>query len=255
MTRPISIQNGIDDVVATFAGMLPVDAAKGNRNSRRIWIFMEPIVSTCFDVLCDGIAQALSTCGYTILPAALPAGLAQGLMEAGRDESERRFVTAATGREQNRQLNLDVRSDKIDWVAGESEAERGYLAWMEALRLQLNRRLFLGLFDYECLFACYEPGAFYKTHFDAFEGRRNRILSTVYYLNPDWAQGDGGELRLYQRDAHTLIEEVKPTHNTLVLFLSERFPHEVLPAVKHRYSLTGWFRINTSSADNVDPPA
>jgi SM-20-related protein len=216
---------------------------------------MQSPVSTSFEALCDAIAEALTMRGYIIMPSVLPEGLARGLMEAGRDESERRFVSAATGREQNRQLNLEVRSDKIDWVAGENEAERGYLDWMETLRLALNRRLFLGLFDYECLFACYEPGAFYKTHLDAFEGRRNRILSTVYYLNPGWEEGDGGELRLYQRDARTLIEEVKPVHNTLVLFLSERFPHEVLPAVKHRYSLTGWFRINASSADSVDPPA
>ena len=29
---------------------------------------------------------------------------------------------------------------------------------------------------------------------------------------------------------------------TLVCFLSERFEHEVLPATRSRWSLTGWFR-------------
>jgi SM-20-related protein len=208
---------------------------------------MESLGTNAFDALCDAIADALTLRGYLILPAALPPALAQALMEAGRDASERRFVSAATGREQARQLKLDIRSDKIDWVTGKSAAERRYLDWMDALRLGLNQRLFLGLFDYECLFACYEPGAFYKTHLDAFAGQRNRILSTVYYLNPHWNADDGGELRLYQGDAHTLIEAVTPLHNTLVLFLSERFPHEVLPARKHRYSLTGWFRVNTKT--------
>jgi len=27
-----------------------------------------------------------------------------------------------------------------------------------------------------------------------------------------------------------------------VIFLSERFPHEVLPAKKKRHSIAGWFR-------------
>jgi SM-20-related protein len=203
--------------------------------------------------LYDHIADALVDRGYVIVPEALPKELARALMEAGRDERERHFVAAATGREQLHRLNREVRSDKIDWVAGKSAPERGYLAWMEALRLGLNQRLFLGLFDYECMFACYEPGDFYKTHLDAFEGRRNRILSAVYYLNPEWQEGDGGELRLYQRDAQTLIVEVKPLHNTLILFLSERFPHEVLPARKHRYSLTGWFRVKDIDVNAPDP--
>jgi SM-20-related protein len=46
---------------------------------------------------------------------------------------------------------------------------------------------------------------------------------------------------------------VIPQLNTLVLFLSERFPHEVLPAKRVRYSLTGWFRVNSSSEQQVDP--
>jgi len=35
---------------------------------------------------------------------------------------------------------------------------------------------------------------------------------------------------------------VHPTGGTLVLFLSERFAHEVLPAKRERLSLTGWFK-------------
>ncbi len=205
--------------------------------------------------ICDVIADALAERGYYVLPEALPPELAQALLRVGTDETARNFTLAGTGRELGRKVNRKVRSDKIDWVAGETVAERQYLQWMEGLRLELNRRLFMGLFDYECHFACYEPGAFYRTHLDAFEGRRNRILSTVLYLNPGWQEGDGGALRLYERDATTLIEEVLPLHNTLVVFLSERFPHEVLPTARHRYSLTGWFRVNTCSADMVDPPA
>ncbi|MBV1883381.1 MAG: 2OG-Fe(II) oxygenase [Pseudomonadales bacterium] len=37
---------------------------------------------------------------------------------------------------------------------------------------------------------------------------------------------------------------------TLVLFLSETFPHEVLKSQRQRLSLTGWFRVNANNNDN-----
>jgi SM-20-related protein len=48
--------------------------------------------------------------------------------------------------------------------------------------------------------------------------------------------------------------KVTPLMGTLVLFLSEDFPHEVLPATRDRYAIAGWYRINTSVSDRVDPP-
>ena len=45
-----------------------------------------------------------------------------------------------------------------------------------------------------------------------------------------------------------------PVCRTVVLFLSEEMPHEVRPARRDRYSVTGWFRLNNSSPDRVDPP-
>ena len=35
---------------------------------------------------------------------------------------------------------------------------------------------------------------------------------------------------------------------------SKEFPHEVLPANRDRYSVAGWFRVNTSLANKADPP-
>jgi SM-20-related protein len=48
---------------------------------------------------------------------------------------------------------------------------------------------------------------------------------------------------LYAEDGETLLETVMPAHNRLVLFLSERFPHEVMPTNRPRHSIAGWFRI------------
>ena len=80
-----------------------------------------------------------------------------------------------------------------------------------------------------------------------------RVLSTVFYLNENWQPGDGGELAIYDAEDQ-LITRVQPVLNRLVIFLSEEFPHEVLPAKNHRYSIAGWFRVN-NSRDILSLPA
>jgi len=107
----------------------------------------------------------------------------------------------------------------------------------------MNQRLFLGLFDYESHYAHYPSGAFYKRHVDAFKGQSNRVLTTVMYLNPFWQTQDGGQLQIYDINDDNLITSVEPEMGTFVVFLSEQFPHEVLPSKRDRYSIAGWFRI------------
>ena len=119
---------------------------------------------------------------------------------------------------------------------------------MEQLRRYLNRELFLGLFEYECHYAYYDVGAFYAKHLDAFKHNPNRIVSTVLYLNPNWKPGDGGELRLFApqgtEECDRPLMTIRPEYGTLVAFLSEDIPHEVVISHKPRYSIAGWFRIN-----------
>jgi Predicted proline hydroxylase len=55
-------------------------------------------------------------------------------------------------------------------------------------------------------------------------------------------------------DSEEVVEKVVPQMGTLAVFLSERFPHEVLPARADRYSIAGWFRVNTSINNQIDPP-
>ena len=83
------------------------------------------------------------------------------------------------------------------------------------LRLELNKRLFLGLFDYECHFARYAPGGFYKKHRDAFVGDSNRILSTVLYLNPGWRAEWGGELLMYEDLNDAVVARILPRYGNL----------------------------------------
>ena len=50
-----------------------------------------------------------------------------------------------------------------------------------------------------------------------------------------------------------VIETVQPFYGRFVVFLSERFPHEVLPTTSTRYSIAGWFRVNSSLGGVLDP--
>ena len=114
---------------------------------------------------------------------------------------------------------------------------------MEALRIGLNEALFLGLFDYECHYAIYDAGSGYAKHSDVLQGKKNRILSTVLYLNEDWQASDGGELVMFDPAGNAVIATVIPTFGTMIIFLSESFPHEVLLAHSKRRSIAGWFRV------------
>ena len=114
--------------------------------------------------------------------------------------------------------------------------------------------MFLGLFSFESHFAHYRPGDYYKRHYDAFRGEANRVLSIVVYFNSGWTPKEGGELVLYKDDKDRQGTKVIPLMGTIVVFLSEEFPHEVLKAKRDRHSIAGWYRVNTSLGDKVDPP-
>lgn len=194
------------------------------------------------------IAEQIRARGYAVTNDALPQPLLKALAARVRATDKSRFKRAGIGRNSDLQINDAIRGDHIVWVNGQAgeltEELNSYFDWMEQLRLSLNRELLLGLFDYECHYAVYPKNAFYKKHVDAFRGQSNRLLSTVLYLNPAWRDDDGGELVMYHEDDSEAVVTIPPRLGTLVLFLSEEFPHEVLPTRKNRYSLTGWFRVN-----------
>ncbi|MCH2546483.1 MAG: 2OG-Fe(II) oxygenase [Alphaproteobacteria bacterium] len=123
---------------------------------------------------------------------------------------------------------------------------------MEILRCELNKRLMLGMFFFEAHFAHYPKGAYYKRHCDSFRGAKNRIISTVLYLNSDWKKENGGLLAMYRdEDATEPFATITPHIGNFVLFLSEGIPHEVLTAHAPRASIAGWFRCN----DKTQAPA
>ncbi len=194
--------------------------------------------------------EHIETHGYAIIENAIDNGLISDLM-ADCYRINPHFSLAGVGRLNNLQIDDTVRKDKTYWFDGSSNAQLGYQQLMEAVRNTLNRNFFMGLFDYECHYAKYTQGDFYKKHVDAFKGRSNRVFTTVLYLN---SPEKGGELVIYKPKSKDIEIVIKPTAGTLVLFESERFVHEVLPAVDNRYSIAGWFRKNASISGIIDPP-
>ena len=74
-------------------------------------------------------------------------------------------------------------------------------------------------------------------HRDAFPGGDNRRVTAILYLNPDWQPEHGGQLRLHLDPPR----DVEPFSERLVVFLSDRVEHEVLPAFADRWAITAWY--------------
>lgn len=211
-------------------------------------------------LLFESISNDILNKGYSIQPYALPKNLTVLLLKNITKLPADNFKRAGIGRATDYVINDFIRTDDISWITSNSEAGCAWIKWTASLQDFLNRRLFLGLFYFESHFAHYTKGDFYKKHKDAFKGEGNRVLSVVVYLNTNWSAADGGELVIYndQLPASSIIDNnqitVTPSIGTIVVFLSEEFPHEVLPAKRDRYSIAGWFRSNNSTTNKINPP-
>ena len=193
------------------------------------------------ETLYKKITDALVNEGYIIIEDALDEELSQKLLQKAQKQQNYKEAGISSGNA----LHLDKkrRRDKIVWLDESDESVSEFLAFISGLREYLNRSLFLGLTYYEAHFAHYKKGDFYEKHLDAFKSSKNRVVTTVYYLNEEWNQRDGGELLIYNKE-EKLIKKVLPKQNTLVVFMSEEFPHAVDIAKKDRYSIAGWYRID-----------
>lgn len=151
------------------------------------------------------------------------------------------FNVAGIGRGGEFKVRADIRSDHVLWLYDNNLTvpQREYRAAIEALRQELNAQLYVGLQEFEAHYAVYPPGAFYQKHLDRFSTADERIISCSLYLNPNWSAADGGALRLYE-GARSV--EIYPKAGTFVIFRSDTIYHEVLPALRERFSLTGWFK-------------
>jgi SM-20-related protein len=189
----------------------------------------------------DEEIEALGTQGFFVRDAFLGEEQARAVQaQAQARVASGGLRPAAIRRGADRSEDTAVRGDFITWLAPEPGTALGVL-WeaFAALGEELSRSAYLGLGRFDVQLAHYPGGGTrYVRHRDAFPGQSNRRLTAIYYANPDWRPEHGGQLRLYREEAPL---EVAPTLDTLVVFLSERLEHEVLPTHAPRLAVTAWY--------------
>jgi SM-20-related protein len=194
----------------------------------------------------ETVLEAIGTQGFAVVDDFLPDATVQALHQQAKSlQCDGSLHQAGVGKGADKLVLNKLRGDSIYWLDNDTDsaAQSNYLARMEQLRAGFNQHFFMGLFEFETHFAIYPPGGVYHKHLDQFKGQHERQISAILYLNQDWQKDDGGKLRLYLNgttdDTHM---DIMPVGGRLVLFLSAKFLHEVLPAKRERISLTGWFR-------------
>ncbi|WP_224249948.1 2OG-Fe(II) oxygenase [Hyalangium gracile] len=189
----------------------------------------------------DDEIAALGTKGFFVRDTFLGRERASSVHAEARQRAQTGGLKpAGIRRGADRTEDTTVRGDFITWVVPGPDTALGSL-WQSFAELgeALSTGAYLGLGRFDLQLAHYPGGgARYVRHRDAFPGQSNRRVTAIYYANPDWQPEHGGLLRLYLDDG-TL--EVAPILDRVVVFLSERLEHEVLPAYAPRLALTAWY--------------
>lgn len=147
---------------------------------------------------------------------------------------------AGIGKNEGFQVDSEKRGDFIFWLnqAEPTAIEKPFLKMIEEVVTTLNRNFYLGIRDFESHYTHYPSGTRYMPHVDRHQRNSARVVSFVFYLNEEWKESDGGQLRIYNEEgSHT---DVLPSAGRLAIFLSEKL-HEVLITNRDRRSITGWF--------------
>ncbi len=186
------------------------------------------------------VADGLAENGFAIIDDFLSHSEVQAILELDEFKNGMlQFKKAGIGKLQDKQINEAIRGDYIQWVDRTSALPsiQTYLSRLNELISFVNRNLFLSLKDYEVHMTIYPEGSYYKRHLDQFKKDDHRKLSVICYLNENWQENEGGQLRIYSPEKSI---DVQPLAGRLVCFRSDQLEHEVLPATRPRLSLTGW---------------
>ena len=186
------------------------------------------------------VADGLAENGFAIIDDFLSPSEVQSILQLDVFKNGLlQFKKAGIGKSLDKQINEAIRGDYIQWVDRTSALPpvQVYLSKLNELISFVNQNLFLSLKDYEVHMTIYPTGSYYKRHLDQFKKDDHRKLSVICYLNEDWKEEEGGQLRVYLPDTSL---DVLPLSGRLVCFRSDQLEHEVLPATRPRLSLTGW---------------
>jgi len=82
-------------------------------------------------------------------------------------------------------------------------------------------------------------GGCFPMHFDTTQTVSRRQITCILYLNEDWEEGVGGELRIFPFPYKHI--DIAPLMDRLVVFSSHEVLHRVLPSYLPRYCITLWY--------------
>jgi SM-20-related protein len=191
-----------------------------------------------FDLLIDSYLENKVGIDTQFLSEALSKGLQQNIHQL---ENDGLMTAAGIGNEATKDANQKMRGDKIYWMDKRHDNiyEQAFLQQIEDFIDRLNKTCYTGINGYEFHYAVYEEGSSYKKHKDQFKNDSNRKYSLINYLNENWLEEDGGQLRMYQENG---VQQVSPIAQTAVFFKSDEMVHEVMVANRSRMSITGWLK-------------
>jgi SM-20-related protein len=193
-------------------------------------------VNSTFEAIADGLAES----GYAVADQFLSPAEVKNILDLNEFKTGlAHFKKAGIGKNQSHHINESVRGDYIHWI-DKNLAPAPLTIYLDRLQQMvqfLNESLFLSLKDYEVHMTVYPAGSFYKRHLDQFNRDDHRKLSVICYLNENWNEQEGGQLRMFVKEK---VIDFLPVAGRLICFRSDQIEHEVLPASRPRLSITGW---------------
>ncbi|KAF9330357.1 hypothetical protein BG006_006698 [Podila minutissima] len=223
-------------------------------------LFNEDVDSSAFTVLKADNANELFGQGYTVLENVLDLDVICAVREWATEMFKTGQMDKASGKhneEEDPFREGNARGDYTLWVSPGNKALEQSAAlsqcvdWFsKKLHEDLAKVVNLhGQAEYQL--AYYPPDAsHYERHRDSFptsdkNDRDQRRVTAIVYFNPEWKQGDGGELRIFDKGLGDEAEkqiDIAPKAARCVVFLSGVMDHAVMPAFNERIALTSWYR-------------
>lgn len=156
------------------------------------------------------------------------------------------FRPARIGRGHEQQEQKNIRSDEILWLDKNDSDLLFFAEICDKIQTELAQGLMLPIQNYELHWARYPAhSGGYDEHLDQSQTKDlfhgERLITFILYLNDSWQSEDGGQLKIRLPEQ---IMSIEPQCGTMILFRSDSLWHQVIPAKKDRWSLTGWFRRN-----------
>ncbi|KAK5828354.1 hypothetical protein F5H01DRAFT_1642 [Linnemannia elongata] len=223
-------------------------------------LFNSDVDSSAFKVLTSDNANELFHQGYTVLNNVLPLSTIQSVRQWATEMFKTGKMDKASGKhneEDDPFREGNARGDYTIWVSPGSKflevspELKECVDWFSGrLHEDLAKVVHLhGQAEYQL--AYYPPdSSHYERHRDSFptddkEDVDQRRVTAIVYFNPDWKQGNGGELRIFDKgmgDEEEKEINIAPLAARCVVFLSGVMDHAVMPAFEERIALTSWYR-------------